>query len=131
MFLMTITVSTSWRPKMSGGFSGARGEHAAEPRRRKRRLLGAAVAAVGAEAAWLRARTGRYAGHVVVRCRQGHLFTTLWIPGASVKAVRLGPWRAQRCPVGPHWSLVRPVDDSQLDPAELAAARERVDSRLP
>ncbi len=29
-------------------------------------------------------------GNAVVRCRQGHLFTTIWIPGASLKAVRLG-----------------------------------------
>ena len=27
---------------------------------------------------------------VVVRCSQGHLFTTIWIAGASLKSVRLG-----------------------------------------
>ena len=35
----------------------------------------------------------------VVRCRQGHLYTTIWIPLASLKAVRLGWWRLQYCPV--------------------------------
>jgi hypothetical protein len=25
-----------------------------------------------------------------VRCRRGHLFTAIWIPGISFKAVRLG-----------------------------------------
>jgi hypothetical protein len=31
----------------------------------------------------------RLGGDVVVRCRQGHLFTTLWIPGVKLKAVDL------------------------------------------
>ena len=30
-----------------------------------------------------------------VRCRAGHLFTTTWIPGGSLKAIRLGLWRIQ------------------------------------
>ena len=51
----------------------------------------------------------RVGGNTVVRCRRGHLFTTLWIPGASMKSIRLGWWRVQRCPVGNHWSLVVPV----------------------
>jgi hypothetical protein len=25
-------------------------------------------------------------GNLVVRCRQGHLFTTIWIPGVKLKA---------------------------------------------
>lgn len=29
-------------------------------------------------------------GDTVVRCRRGHLFTTIWVPGASFKSVRLG-----------------------------------------
>ena len=47
--------------------------------------------------------------NAVVRCRRGHLFTTVWIPGASVKSLRLGFWRFQWCPVGRHVDLVRPV----------------------
>lgn len=70
-------------------------------------------------------------GNVVVRCRAGHLFTTLWLPGASVKSLRLGPWRLQRCPVGGHWSLVTPVNKSDLTEDELRLAAERHDIRLP
>jgi hypothetical protein len=53
-------------------------------------------------------------GWLVVRCREGHLSTTLWIPSVSVKAIRLGWWRVQRCPVGNHWSVVTPVRESEL-----------------
>ena len=71
------------------------------------------------------------AGNVVVRCRQGHLFTTIWIPGASVKAARLGWWRFQRCPVGRHWSLVTPVKRSVLTEEEQRSADENRDIRIP
>lgn len=43
-----------------------------------------------------------------VRCRAGHLFTTIWIPLASLKAARLGGQHFQRCPVGHHWTTVAP-----------------------
>lgn len=58
-----------------------------------------------------------YAGdaiHRVVRCSRGHPFLTTRIPGASLTAVRLGSVRYQRCPVGRHWALVRPVKDEDL-----------------
>ena len=32
---------------------------------------------------------------VIVRCRDGHLFTTIWIPFMSLKAIRFGPVRFQ------------------------------------
>jgi hypothetical protein len=67
----------------------------------------------------------------VVRCRDGHLFTTIWLPMVSIKAVRLGNGRWQHCPVGKHWSTVTPVDESTLDPGTLAAARAVHDIRLP
>jgi hypothetical protein len=67
----------------------------------------------------------------VVRCRSGHLFTTLWIPGGSVKALRLGWWRLQRCPVGKHWSLVTPAKVSELTEEELRLASEHHDVHLP
>jgi hypothetical protein len=70
-------------------------------------------------------------GNVVVRCRKGHLFTTIWIPGASLKALRLGWARLQRCPIGRHWSLVTPVKDADLSDSELRAAREHHDVRIP
>ena len=62
-------------------------------------------------------KRGGYAGntaHRVVRCSAGHLFTTTWIPGGSLTAIRLGSARYQRCPVGHHWALVRPVKDAEL-----------------
>ena len=48
-------------------------------------------------------------GEIEVRCSKGHTFQTNWSPFGSFKAIRLGPARYQRCPVGAHWSLVRPV----------------------
>lgn len=71
------------------------------------------------------------AGTVIVRCRAGHLFTTIWIPGASLKSLRLGWWRFQRCPVGRHWTLVTPVRESDLGEDERAAARQIRDARVP
>jgi hypothetical protein len=98
----------------------------------KRRRIGAiALTAMLIETAglWLRAR--RLGGNVVVRCQQGHLFTTLWIPAASVKSLRLGPWRFQHCPVGHHWSVVTPVDEARLSDPERRDAREHHDVPIP
>ena len=66
----------------------------------------------------------RVGGKTVVRCRRGHLFTTIWIPGASIKSIRLGWWRIQRCPVGRHWSIVVPVKETDLTSRERRRARE-------
>jgi hypothetical protein len=98
-------------------------------RRRRGLLIGGAFVLV--EAMALRRRTGRLAGRVVVRCRKGHLFTTIWVPGASLKSVRLGPWRLQRCPVGRHWTLVTPVRASELTEADRRRAGEIRDARIP
>jgi hypothetical protein len=73
----------------------------------------------------------RFGRNVVVRCREGHLFTTIWIPGVSVKALRLGWTRLQRCPIGRHWTLVKPVLEAELDPSELALARQHHDVLIP
>ena len=89
------------------------------------------VAAVLLEPVLMRLRGFRMGGNLVVRCRQGHLFTTIWVPGASLKAVRLGWWRFQRCPVGHHWSLVTPVKESGLTEQEKRLAAERRDVRIP
>ncbi len=78
---------------------------------------------------WL--RTGKLAGNVAVRCRRGHVFTTLWIPLASVKSLRLGPWRFQHCPVGHHWSVVTPLRPEAMSARERRAARRRRDIRIP
>jgi hypothetical protein len=80
-------------------------------------------------ATWL--WSGRLGGHLVVRCRDGHLFTTLWIPGASVKSLRLGPWRLQRCPVGHHFTVVSAVKEANLTEEERRTAAEHRDIRLP
>ncbi len=74
----------------------------------------------------------RVGGDVIVRCSQGHLFTTIWIPFVSLNAVRLGSRRFQRCPVGGgHWSLVRMVRDAELTVSERAMAAKFHDVRLP
>jgi len=78
-----------------------------------------------------RARGYGVGGDTLVRCAKGHVFTTIWIPGVSVKALRLGWWRIQYCPVGRHWSLVRPVRASDLTRAQRMRARGRRDVRLP
>jgi hypothetical protein len=78
---------------------------------------------------WLRGY--RIGGNVVVRCRDGHLFTTLWIPGASLKALRFSGWRLQRCPVGHHWSIVTPVRRSDLSKQQERSASKRRDVRIP
>ena len=79
----------------------------------------------------MRARGYPVGGNLIVRCRRGHLFTTLWIPSVSFKALRLGWSRFQWCPVGRHWSLVSPVRDSELTAREKRRALARHDVRLP
>jgi hypothetical protein len=99
---------------------------------KRRRGLAIAGGMTALEALFLRRRSGKLLGlRTIVRCRRGHLFTTTWIPGASVKALRLGPWRVQRCPVGKHWSIVRPVGPEELSDAERADARSVRDTLLP
>ncbi|HLN18466.1 MAG TPA: hypothetical protein VK277_17120 [Acidimicrobiales bacterium] len=70
-------------------------------------------------------------GDTVVRCRDGHLFTTIWIPGASVKSIKLGWSRYQYCPVGKHWTLVTPVKVTELSEDELQGAAAHHDVRVP
>jgi hypothetical protein len=100
-------------------------------RRRPLLLLGSIIALLLAATIVLRRRGYGIGGDTVVRCQQGHLFTTIWIPGASLKAVRLGWWRFQWCPVGRHWSLVTPVREADLSEDEKHSARENKDVRIP
>ena len=101
-----------------------------QPKSRNGLLLAAAITA--AEAVVVAKRRGSLlAVDTVVRCRDGHLFTTWWIPGVSVKSLRFGPWRLQRCPVGHHWSVVTPARASELTAAERRTAAEQRDVRLP
>jgi hypothetical protein len=71
------------------------------------------------------------AGRVVVRCRDGHVFTTIWVPLASFKAIRLGPLRFQYCPVGGHWTFVVPVPPSELTSLERRMAQRYDDGPVP
>jgi hypothetical protein len=68
-----------------------------------------------------------------VRCSAGHLFTTIWVPLASLKAVRLGWTRYQYCPVGHHWATVTRLDLDGATPTaeELAKAAHVHDLRIP
>lgn len=100
-------------------------------RKRSRAVAAGVIAAyaVGTIIAW---RQGYSFGrNVPVRCRRGHLFTTTWIPGASVKALRLGFWRVQWCPVGRHIDFVRLVKDTDLSPAEREFAAAHHDVPVP
>jgi hypothetical protein len=98
----------------------------------RRTALALAAGLTIAEALVVRNRRGSLLGaRTIVRCRRGHLFTTIWIPGGSLKALRLGPWRLQRCPVGGHWDLVTPVKVSELCAADRELALSRRDTKLP
>jgi hypothetical protein len=70
-------------------------------------------------------------GNVVVRCRQGHVYSTIWIPGVKLKGLDLVVARIQRCPVGKHWSLVVPVREADLTEGERQFAREHHDLPIP
>ena len=71
-------------------------------------------------------------GQTVVRCSRGHLFTTTWIEGGSLRAVRLGPTtRYQYCPVCRRFATIHPVKEADLTDemrTEAAAAHPRPDA---
>ena len=67
-----------------------------------------------------RSRIG--AGFVAtVECGRGHHFRTGWIPGMSLKAIRLGRSRVQWCPVGRHFSVIQRVEVSDAEAQSLTA----------
>ena len=103
----------------------------AMPRRNRWKIVAALLAldVLGTLAA--RARGYRFGRQTLVRCHSGHLFTTIWIPGGSLKALRLGWWRVQFCPVGRHWSIVSPVREADLSLREKLAARKHTDIPIP
>ena len=79
--------------------------------------------------AFLASRKGyTKAGQTIARCRQGHLFTTVWSARFSRKQYDLGWARIQRCPVGDHWSLVRVVDEAGLSAEDKKSAAQHRDS---
>lgn len=90
------------------------------------------VVAISAGLSRVATRKGYSLGRdTIVRCKQGHLFTTIWIPGGSLKAIRLGFTRFQRCPVSHHWTLVKPVKDADLTDDDRAVAARTHDLRVP
>jgi len=99
----------------------------------KRKWVPVAVAVLVLAAATMIAnrRGYRFGANTLVRCKSGHLFTTIWIPGISLKSVRLGWFRWQRCPLCEHWSFVKPVRAVDLSDEELRAAGEVHDVRIP
>lgn len=100
--------------------------------RRRKAVAAIALSGLGAELAVLSRRRGYVLGtNTVVRCRSGHLFTTIWIPGVSLKSIRLGWWRYQKCPVGNHWALVTPAKVSELTKEELQRAAQHHDVHIP
>jgi len=82
----------------------------------------AAVAAFYVVATFVARRRGYsgLGGRTLVRCRSGHLFRTVWVPGISIKSIRLGWYRFQFCPVGRHWTLVSPVKDDDVNVTYLS-----------
>lgn len=77
-------------------------------------------------------RNGAYFGkRIIVRCNQGHLFSTLWIPFVSAKAIRLGPIRIQYCPIGNHLAFVAGVNVNSLTEEEKDFAENHPDSMVP
>jgi hypothetical protein len=116
--MRSVPATSSSRPTFTGQHKSRRG------------LL--VVIGVTVVATLLARRLGyKLGGNVVVRCRSGHLFTTIWILGVKLKALDLGVARLQRCPVGKHWSLVTPVRDSDLTDEERDFARAYRDVRIP
>ncbi len=106
-------------------------DSAASGGKRRRKWFGILAASLVAETIPIWRHGYRIGGNVVVRCGKGHLFTTIWLPGASVKSVRLGSRRFQRCPVGHHWSLVKLVRESDLTDRQRRKAAANRDVRIP
>lgn len=73
----------------------------------------------------------RFGRDVYVRCREGHLFMTTWVPFVSFKAVRLGMVRLQHCPVGDHLTSVTLVRDEDLSDYEKLLAQRFRDNGVP
>jgi hypothetical protein len=74
--------------------------------------------------AWRLSGRPALGSEIVVRCGRGHLFTARWSPLGSFTSIHVGSARYQHCPVGDHWSLVRPVKDSDLTPEDRLIAQQ-------
>ncbi len=85
------------------------------PSRRRIMVLGVVIFYIVATLVARRRGYSGLGGRTLVRCRDGHLFRTIWVPGVSLKAIRLGWYRVQYCPVGRHWTVVKPVKDAEVE----------------
>ena len=94
-------------------------------------IAAAAIAFVVWFALRLRRSAADGSAEVVVRCRAGHVFRTVWVPFISFKAIRLGPLRLQYCPVGEHLTFVTPVDPARLSEFERQSAALHDDGGMP
>lgn len=100
-------------------------------RTRRRLVLGAVAGGYVAGTVWAVRNGYSFGRDVTVRCRSGHVFRTIWIPGVSVKSLRLGLWRLQWCPPGRHVSLVHPVKPADITAEVRAAAALCHDAPVP
>jgi hypothetical protein len=100
-------------------------------RKRQLAITGVAIAGYAVATAVAVRRGYKFGWRVPVRCLAGHLFSTVWIPGATVKSLKLGPYRAQWCPVGRHFTLVTLLKDADLTEAERSLAAGRHDVPVP
>jgi hypothetical protein len=101
------------------------------PSQSRSRRIAVTIGLITAFTAAARLRGYELGLNTIVRCRDGHLFTTIWIPGVKLKALDLGVARVQRCPVGGHWTLVTPVRTSTLSDKDRKRARSVHDVSLP
>jgi hypothetical protein len=106
-------------------------ETMADPKRRRSRRVGLLAAAAAAFTIVGRRLGYGFGINTIVRCRSGHLFTTVWLPGVNLTALDLVVARVQYCPVGRHWSLVTPVRAADLSARRRRQARARRDIPLP
>jgi hypothetical protein len=93
--------------------------------------LALVVAVLVGGTVYARRRGYHVGGNTVVRCRDGHLYRTIWIPGASFKSLRLEWYRRQHCPVGNHWTWTVPVRDDELTPQQRMPAELHHDLPVP
>jgi len=64
----------------------------------------------------------------VVKCSGGGYYETIWVPLVSLKAIRLGAKRFQRCPIHRKWEMTQRVRDDELTPQIRQAAAQYRDS---
>jgi len=110
----------------------SRGKHRISAGQGRGLIVAGTVAAAYAAGTIAAKRLGYSFGmNVVVKCRSGHVFSTIWIPGGSLKSLRLGFWRLQWCPVGRHVALVHPLKDDEVSDEVRQVAAAHHDASIP